>query len=254
MLNCPVLWSDVDLKAYFLTYNLARIPAFVAFYSKSASVYKAGCSLLNFGSLTGRHFNRSLDRLGLARGGVKKKFTPVDVRGSQKFSGKNSFFRRTFPNSVIPVVANIPDTSVNKTISENIRTVLSMGLSDSSWSKYKTSLNHLKRVEAETGVSMSLPLSDEKLLWFISYMDSQRNVESKTIDNYISGLRMLHISLGIHIPALRSPIVKLAIKGIDRRQKLKDELRSKKRRRAVTLPVLEYICHQIAADLSVRFR
>lgn len=177
-----------------------------------------------------------------------KKFTPVNVMGSHKFSGKNSFFGSGFPGSSVPSAPFIPVTVLNNKIGNNLSEVINMGLSDSTWNKYRTAHNHLKRVEEETGVSMNIPLSDGQLLWYVSYLGIHRNVDSKTIDNYLSGLRMLHISLGFSVPTLKSPIVKMAIKGTKRRQNLKDELKVKKKRRAISLPILEYISHQIAVD------
>ena len=191
-----------------------------------------------------RHFDRSLDWLGVALAGRKRKFTPVDCRNSHKFGGKNSFFG----NNVSPSFANVPNSSINKDIANNLTKSLGMGLADGTWSKYKTSYNHMLRVQEDTGVSMSLPLNDDQLLWYISYLDSQRHVDSKTIDSYVSGLRMLHLSMGIHIPTLKSPIVKLALKGTKRRQLLENEMKLKPRRRAISLPILEFLSHQIAAD------
>ena len=59
---------------------------------------------------------------------------------------------------------------------------------------------------------------------------------------------MLHLCLGIHIPSLKSPIVKLAIKGVSRKQDLMKEFKGKPRRRAITLPILEFLSNQIALD------
>lgn len=98
---------------------------------------------------------------------------------------------------------------------------------------------------------MSLPLDDQKILWYISNLGSQREIESKTIANYITGLRMLHLSLGIHIPSLKTPIVALALKGTKRKQELLKEFQSKPRRRAITLPLLEFLSNQIALDSSL---
>ena len=131
----------------------------------------------------GRHYNRALDCIS----GRKRKTSPVDKIGSQKFKGKNSFFGSCFPNSVSQFTSNIPESSINKSVSAHLSSILKMGLSDSTWGKYRTSLNHLNRIQESTGVDMSLPLDDNKLLWFISFLSSQRNLDSKTIDGYLSG-------------------------------------------------------------------
>ena len=58
---------------------------------------------------------------------------------------------------------------------------------------------------------MSLPLSEQSVLWYVSYISTTRDVTAKTIEGYIHGLKMLHLAVGIHIPSLNSPLVNLAL-------------------------------------------
>ena len=58
---------------------------------------------------------------------------------------------------------------------------------------------------------MSLPLSEQSVLWYVSYISTTRDVTAKTIEGYIRGLKMLHLAVGIHIPSLNSPLVNLAL-------------------------------------------
>ena len=103
--------------------------------------------------------------------GKVKKITPVNVKNSHKFSGKNSFFGVDFPGAGVSRVPNIPNSVLNDKIDKNLSCIMDMGLADSTWNKYKTSLNHLRRIQDETGVDMSLPLSDRQLLWFVVIWD-----------------------------------------------------------------------------------
>ena len=140
-------------------------------------------------SLVGRRFDRSLDVFGLSRVGHKRKFTPINRKNEHKFGGKNSFFG----NTSSPLLANIPNTPTNIDIANNLKKSMGMALADGSWGKYQTAFNHLMRVQQETGVQMKLPLCDDQILWYISYLDTVRKIDVKTIEGYISGLRMLHL-------------------------------------------------------------
>ena len=93
---------------------------------------------------------------------------------------------------------------------------------------------------------MSLPLSEQSVLWYVSYISTTRDVTAKTIEGYIHGLKMLHLAVGIHIPSLNTPLVKLALRGHDKEkvlQALEKSIESKPHRRAVTLELLKPVSY-----------
>lgn len=87
------------------------------------------------------------------------------------------------------------------------------GLAEATWSSYQTVANHIQRCEDHTGKDLSLPFTLEKTLTLVAWMIEERNLKSKIIDKYLSGLRMVHLSEGLDLPCLREPIVKLTLSG-----------------------------------------
>ena len=102
------------------------------------------------------------------------------------------------------------------------------GLSKSSWSSYQTVENHLERCESATGKNMSLPFTLGKTLTFVGWLIEERQVKSKTIEKYLSGLRMVHMTQGVDIPCLREPMVKLILSGKHNWDNMKERLDEKK--------------------------
>ena len=100
------------------------------------------------------------------------------------------------------------------------------GLAANTHDSYNTAINHLKRCEEETGVSMSLPFDDKKVMEFLGWMEA-RGLRSRSMSTYLSGIRAYHIAAGHKDPFVRDPMVKLILKGQDNWDKLQDRLGGK---------------------------
>ena len=87
---------------------------------------------------------------------------------------------------------------------------------------------------------MSLPFDMSKVLEFIGWMKA-RNLKSKTMSTYLSGVRMYHISMGHNEPGLRQPIVKLILKGQSNMERIQKMLMGKVGRLPVTIKVMKLI-------------
>ena len=114
------------------------------------------------------------------------------------------------------------------------------GLSKSSWSSYQTVENHLERCESATGKNMSLPFTLGKTLTFVGWLIEERQVKSKTIEKYLSGLRMVHMTQGVDIPCLREPMVKLILSGKHNWDNMKERLDGKRKRDPITLDIMKF--------------
>ena len=114
-------------------------------------------------------------------------------------------------------------------------------LSKNTWSSYKTAENHLQRCEADTGIKIRLPMDHKMLLAYIGWLLSKRKVQSNTISQYISGLRVAHMKAGFIPPCLRPDIVQAILKG----QSNIDSMKAKEKapRLTVTTSVLKLIKH-----------
>jgi hypothetical protein len=125
---------------------------------------------------------------------------------------------------------------------ERLVEISNYGLAKATWSNYKTAETMLLRCQAATGRNLELPLDAEKVLVFVDWLIQVRKVKYRTIENYLAGLRQLHIVLGMETPNLRNGLVNLVLTG---RRNM--EVREKKvgaagsRRLPVTLNVMKLI-------------
>ena len=115
-----------------------------------------------------------------------------------------------------------------------------MGLTQTTWSSYKTVDNHIKRCQEDTGVDLSFPFSVDKTLTLVAWMMDKRKIRANSIDKYLSGLRMLHLTQGFDAPRLRDPIVKLILTGRSNWDNIKDKLEGRKQRDPVTLDMMKF--------------
>ena len=116
-----------------------------------------------------------------------------------------------------------------------------MALAKNTWSNYTTVENHINRCSLKNNIDLSFPWDIEKTLKFIGFLKTDRNCAAKTIDCYLSAVRMAHLSRGIDSPHLRQPIIKMIIKGFAHSDALRSKLEKKLGRFPVTIPVLKYI-------------
>ena len=92
---------------------------------------------------------------------------------------------------------------------------------------------------------MQLPFDLEKTLNFVGYLIEERNCSSKTIDSYLSAVRMAHLTQGLDCPHLRKPIIDLIIKGQAHHESLKPMLERKASRLPVTIAILKFLKHKL---------
>ena len=137
----------------------------------------------------------------------------------------------------------------NWNVADNMKSILSdranKGLSVNTWKQYKCVFNHIKKCEQLLGISMQFPFDLDKTLNFIGYLINDRNCSSKTIDSYLSAVRMAHLTQGFDCPHLRKPIVDLIIKGQAHHESLKPMIERKASRLPVTIPILKFMKHKL---------
>ena len=131
--------------------------------------------------------------------------------------------------------------NINDEMSDVLAGAANMALARNTWSNYTTVENHINRCSLKLNSDLSFLWDIEKTLKFIGYLKTDRNCAAKTIDCYLSAVRMSHLSRGIDSPHLRQPIVKMIIKGFAHSDALKSKLEKKLGRFPVTVPVLKYI-------------
>ena len=128
----------------------------------------------------------------------------------------------------------------DKKIAEALAKKANYGLAANTQESYKTAINHIKRCEEETGVSMSLPFDDKKTMEFLGWMEA-RGLRSRSMSTYLSGVRAYHIAAGFKDPFVRDPMVKLILKGQDNWDKLQDRLGGKLGKLPITRNIMMLI-------------
>ena len=261
-----IQWTSLDISIMFnTTYKINQdLPSVGHFLCLSLFVPQSRLYL--FGSfimfpvkchpVKTRRYSRSRDKVALHPRMSARKVVPVPTPRKHKYSGKNSLFGLNHPCRSQFISPIAPPSSLNTKISSNLGSILSTGLADSSWDRYKTAYNHLKAVERDTGKDMSLPLSEETTLWYVSYLSTTRDISSKTIEGYLQGLKMLHLAVGISLPSLKSPLVKLALKGHDKERMLRaleSTIHNKPHRRAITMELLKHFINFLHEKISSPF-
>ena len=121
-----------------------------------------------------------------------------------------------------------------------LTTLANFGLANRTWASYGSAVNNLRRCEEETGIDMSLPFDSNKVLEFIAWMKA-RNLKSKSMSSYLSGIRMYHIASGFTEGVLREPLVKLILKGQANLEKIESLIGRKKGKLPVTINVMKLL-------------
>ena len=118
-------------------------------------------------------------------------------------------------------------------------------LASSSWRTYDTVDRHLEACERDIGRALDFPLSLGDTLTWVAWLIHRRGGRAKTIQIYLSGLRMAHFKRGYFNVNLLSDIVKHILVGLKQRDLKKDKADNRKGRLPVTLEVLRTLRLQI---------
>ena len=136
--------------------------------------------------------------------------------------------------------ATLEGRGVEPEMADLLAVFANCGLSRSLHETYSVVINHLTRCQEDTGEDMSLPMDTTKILTFVGWM-IKRDLKSRTMSTYISGLRMYHLAMGYNEPGLREPIVKLILKGKENWESVMRKISGGVRRFAVTITELKII-------------
>ncbi len=124
---------------------------------------------------------------------------------------------------------------------ENLANTGNFGLSQATWSNYKTAEKMLLRCSKDTGKKMELPLAQSQILFFIDWLIRARDTKHGTICSYLAGLRQLHIACGHDNVKIRTDLVNLVLTGKRNQETLKKKGGEKGKRLPVTITVMKLI-------------
>ena len=119
-------------------------------------------------------------------GGVRRRPVPTY---NTKYGTQGGFHTRIFANVRGPpqLVMALADA-------------LNHALANNTWRSYQTAANHVSRITRELGITLMFPFSLEDTLTYLGYLISVRKVSGSTLEKYMSGLRMAHLTRGHFSP------------------------------------------------------
>ena len=152
---------------------------------------------------------------------------PVEV---QKYSDQGGFKVDAFihlgvPEHLAPVLASASNH----------------GLAASSWKTYSVAERHLQSCIQDVGRNMAFPFSVGDTLTFIGWLVEKRGVKAKTVQIYLSGLRMAHFKRGLFNVNLYADIVRHVLTGLKQEDLIKEKKGVSIERLPVTMEVMEQI-------------
>ena len=144
----------------------------------------------------------------------------------QKYSGHGGFAANTFVQLGVP-----------EYLAAGMATTGNFGLSQGTWKAYGTVDRHLRACAMDTGRCASFPLAPADVLTFLAWLIN-RNIKASTVQVYLSGLRMSHITRGCFGITIYEDIISHMVRGLKQRDLVRDKIVGKVGRLPVTMDIL----------------
>ena len=124
------------------------------------------------------------------------------------------FSRETF------VALNLPDMVIAPLVEAG-----NNSLAATTWASYQTAQKHVDRASKATGVNLTFPFDLSSMLIYVGYLlapkqKNGRGLKGKSVEKYLSALRMIQLKKGFFEPWVRPEIVKQVLKGASNRDQL----------------------------------
>jgi len=124
---------------------------------------------------------------------------------------------------------------------DRLAKLANMGLSQKTWSSYKTAEKMLAMCSKQCDKPIELPISKDDTLRFIDWLFNVRQVKATTVHSYLAGIRQLHIVKGIDPPEIRTELVKLVLRGKENKDAIEKRTMKKPTRLPITDKVLRLL-------------
>ena len=121
---------------------------------------------------------------------------------------------------------------------EYLAAVANHSLSKGTWSTYATAGRMLQNCHNETNYSLSLPLNQEKLLVFVTWLLA-RKLTAKMVNAYLSVLCQVHLAQGILIPILRPSLIQQLLTGPTNMDHIRNHIGQKPARLPITPTIMK---------------
>jgi len=152
------------------------------------------------------------------------------VRGTTKYGPSGSCAANLLESTGLPAKRR-----------ESLAKYINQGLSQKTWSSYRTAERMWRMCEKENKVRMELPWGQKETLLFTDWLLTDRQVSAATVNSYLAGIRKLHEIRGLETKTLKSGLVNQVIKGKKNEETVQKRSLENKGRLPVTLTILKLL-------------
>ena len=146
----------------------------------------------------------------------------------EKYSSNGGFSLETFGDLELPQMVVGPLVEAG-----------SFSVAATTWASYATAERHISRVAKATGVELKFPFDLRSLLVYVGYLlaakeSNGRGLKAKSVEKYVSALRLIQMRKGFFEPWVRPEIIKQILRGAANRDQLEKRMAGKKSKAAMT--------------------
>ena len=128
-------------------------------------------------------------------------------------------------------------------IVETLRVAANHSVAANTWPSYATAERHIARAEKVTGVNITFPFSLKSLLAYVGFLlapkvDGGRGLQGKSVEKYLSAIRLLHMQKGFFEPYIRPEIIKQITRGAVIRDQVAKRMEGKAEKMAMTVELM----------------
>ena len=128
-------------------------------------------------------------------------------------------------------------------IVETLRVAANHSVAANTWPSYATAERHIARAEKVTGVNITFPFSLKSLLAYVGFLlapkvDGGRGLQGKSVEEYLSAIRLLHMQKGFFEPYISPEIIKQITRGAVIRDQVAKRMEGKAEKMAMTVELM----------------
>ena len=151
--------------------------------------------------------------------------TATDV---EKYSSVGGFSFGTFE------LLGLPEMVVDPLVEAGNHSVAA-----TTWASYATAERHISRVAKATGCQLKFPFDLKSMLIYVGFLLAPkerkgRGLKAKSIEKYLSALRLIQLKSGFFEPWVRPEVVKQILRGAANRDQLEKRMAGKTGKHAMT--------------------
>lgn len=131
-------------------------------------------------------------------------------------------------------------------IVEALREAANHSVAGPTWASYATAERHIARAEKHTGVKITFPFSLKSTLAYVGFLlcskeEGGRGLQGKSVEKYLSALRLIHMQKGHFEPYMRPEVIKQITKGACNRDQVMKRMEGKAEKMAMTPELMQNV-------------